>query len=116
MAVSSGCPHRCRSSSTCGALAAKLGRARRQRTGGGDNTPRRSAAAYRHAFDRHDNYFDVLGVPPIAGRTFLQGEEDRAPVVVITRQFWVNRLLSDPNAVGRTLTLDSRPYRGRRRG
>jgi putative ABC transport system permease protein len=57
-----------------------------------------------------DNYFDVLGVPPIAGRTFLQGEEDRAPVVVITRQFWVNRLLSDPNAVGRTLTLDSRPY------
>jgi hypothetical protein len=29
---------------------------------------------------------------------------------VITRQFWVNRLLSDPNAVGRTLTLDSRPY------
>src|SRR5262245_41444063 len=46
-----------------------------------------------------DNYFDVLGVPPIAGRTFLQGEEDRAPVVVITRQFWVNRLQSDPNAV-----------------
>jgi putative ABC transport system permease protein len=57
-----------------------------------------------------DNYFDVLGVPPIAGRTFLQGEEDRAPVVVITRQFWVNRLQSDPNAVGRTLTFDSRPY------
>src|SRR5262247_63197 len=57
-----------------------------------------------------DNYFDVLGVPPIAGRTFLQGEEDRAPVVVITRQFWANRLLSDPNAVGRTLTFDSRPY------
>jgi hypothetical protein len=22
-----------------------------------------------------DNYFDVLGVPPIAGRTFLEGEE-----------------------------------------
>ena len=39
-----------------------------------------------------DNYFDVLGVPPIAGRTFLQGEEERVPVVVITRQFWVNRL------------------------
>src|SRR6185295_5760878 len=57
-----------------------------------------------------DNYFDVLGVPPIVGRTFLQGEEDRAPVVVITRQFWVNRLLSDPNAVGRTLIFDSGPY------
>src|SRR5499426_4031646 len=57
-----------------------------------------------------DNYFDVLGVPPIAGRTFLQGEEDRAPVVVITRQFWVNRLQSDPNAVGRALMFDSGPY------
>jgi putative ABC transport system permease protein len=57
-----------------------------------------------------DNYFDVLGVLPIAGRTFLRGEEDRAPVVVITRQFWVNRLQSDPNAVGRTLTFDARPY------
>jgi len=57
-----------------------------------------------------DNYFDVLGVSPIAGRTFLRGEEDRVPVVVITRQFWMNRLLSDPNAVGRTLTFDSRAY------
>jgi hypothetical protein len=57
-----------------------------------------------------DNYIDVLGVSPIAGRRFLRGEEDRAPVVVITRQFWGNRLLSDPNAVGRTLTFDSRAY------
>jgi putative ABC transport system permease protein len=57
-----------------------------------------------------DNYFEVLGVPPIAGRTFRPGEEDRAPVVVITRQFWVNRLQSDPNAVGRTVTFDSGPY------
>src|SRR5262245_16273518 len=57
-----------------------------------------------------DNYFDVLGVTPIAGRTFLRGEEDRVPVVVITRQFWVNRLQSDPNAVGRTLTFDSGSY------
>src|SRR5262245_4222884 len=51
-----------------------------------------------------DNYFDVLGVPPLAGRTFLHGEEDRAPVVVIARQFWMTRLDSDPHAVGRTLT------------
>src|SRR5262245_20088886 len=71
----------------------------------GDQQPQRVIASIVT-----DNYFDVLGVTPIAGRTFLQGEEDRAPVVVITRQFWANRLLSDPNAVGRTVTFDSRPY------
>src|SRR5262245_63038445 len=73
-------------------------------TGGADQPQRVIASIVT------DNYFDVLGVPPIAGRTFLRGEEDRVPVAVITRQFWVNRLQSDPNAVGRTLTFDSRPY------
>src|SRR5262249_12907560 len=57
-----------------------------------------------------DNFFDVLGLPPITGRTFFTGEQDRAAVVVITRQFWMNRFRSDPNAVGQTLTFDSRPY------
>src|SRR5262249_59732344 len=57
-----------------------------------------------------DNFFDVLGLPPITGRTFFTGEQDRAAVVVITRQFWMNRFRSDPNAVGQTVTVDSRPY------
>ena len=52
------------------------------------------------------NYFDVLGVRPIRGRTFLPAEEDTADVAIITEQFWRNRLGSDPNVVGRTITLD----------
>ncbi|HMG04735.1 MAG TPA: ABC transporter permease [Chthoniobacterales bacterium] len=52
------------------------------------------------------NYFDVLGLPAVRGRTFLPGEEEGADVAVITERFWKARLGSDPNVVGRALTLD----------
>jgi predicted permease len=52
------------------------------------------------------NYFDVLGLQALRGRTFLPGEEEGADVAVITERFWKARLGSDPNVVGRALTLD----------
>src|SRR3977135_3752550 len=52
------------------------------------------------------NYFDVLGLRAIRGRTFLPEEEEGADVAVITERFWKARLGSDPNVVGRALTLD----------
>ena len=52
------------------------------------------------------NYFDVLGLPAVRGRTFLPEEEEGADVAVITERFWKARLGSDPNVVGRALTLD----------
>src|ERR1700719_2179765 len=52
------------------------------------------------------NYFDVLGLRPIRGRTFLPQEEEGADVAVITERFWKSRLGGDPNVVGRGLTLD----------
>jgi predicted permease len=53
------------------------------------------------------NYFDLLGVQPLFGRTFLPGEEEGGtPVAIVTRRFWLNRLQSDPAAVGRAITLD----------
>ena len=52
------------------------------------------------------NYFDVLGLRPVRGRTFLPEEEEGADVAVITERFWKARLGSDPNVVGRALTLD----------
>jgi predicted permease len=52
------------------------------------------------------NYFDVLGVRPILGRTFLPEEEEGADVAIVTEQFWRNRLGSDPNVLGRAITLD----------
>jgi predicted permease len=58
------------------------------------------------AFRATANYFDVLGVRPILGRNFLPNEEEGADVALITENFWRKRLGSDPNVVGRAITLD----------
>ncbi len=52
------------------------------------------------------NYFDVLGLRATQGRTFRPEEEEGADVAVITERFWKARLGSDPNVIGRALTLD----------
>ncbi len=52
------------------------------------------------------NWFDVLGLRPVRGRTFLLEEEEGADVAIVTDRFWKARLGSDPNVIGRTLTLD----------
>ena len=52
------------------------------------------------------NYFEMLGVRPIRGRNFRAEEEMNADVAVITETFWRSRLNSDPNVIGRHLTLN----------
>ncbi len=52
------------------------------------------------------NYFDVLGVHPIMGRTFLPQEEEGADVALVSEKFWRQRLGGDPNVLGRSITLD----------
>ena len=52
------------------------------------------------------NYFDVLGVPPIMGRTFTPQEEEGADVAIVSEKFWRSRLGGDPNVLGRSVTLD----------
>src|SRR5438552_10432023 len=52
------------------------------------------------------NWFDVLGVRPIRGRTFLPQEEEGADAAVITDRFWKARLGGDANVIGRGLVLD----------
>src|SRR5919201_1516165 len=56
------------------------------------------------------NYFDLLGVRPIRGRTFRPQEEDKADVALVTEAFWQKRLGSDPNVIGRSVTLDGTPH------
>jgi putative ABC transport system permease protein len=53
------------------------------------------------------NFFSVLEVAPIRGRTFTQ-DEDRtdAPVVVISYGLWQRRYGGDPAIVGKTITMD----------
>ncbi len=56
--------------------------------------------------------FSLLGVNAILGRTFLS-EEDRAggaPVVVLGYGLWQRRFGGVRDILGRSITLDSRPY------
>src|SRR6266403_1591817 len=56
------------------------------------------------------NYFDVLGVRPIRGRTFLPNEEETADVAMVTENFWRKRMGGDPDVVGRSITLGGSPH------
>jgi predicted permease len=55
------------------------------------------------------NYFDLLGIHPILGRTFLPEEETKGDVVMVTENFWRKRLNSDSSVLGRNITLNGVP-------
>jgi predicted permease len=56
-------------------------------------------------------FFDVLGVTPIAGRTFTADDNTRrASVAVISEPFWRTRFGGDPTVVGREIRFDGIPY------
>ncbi len=57
--------------------------------------------------------FSILGVPPALGALFSPAEDHYpAPraVVVLSYAYWQRRFGGDPNILGRTFTLDNRPY------
>ncbi len=59
------------------------------------------------------NYFDVLGVEPQLGRTFLPEEDETEgshPVIVVSHGLWQRRLGGDPSAVGKTLRVSGVEY------
>jgi predicted permease len=59
------------------------------------------------------NYFDVLGPPLAAGRTFLPDEDEQLgahPVVVLSYGLWVRRFGGDPAVVGTSLTLNGQSF------
>jgi putative ABC transport system permease protein len=54
------------------------------------------------------NFFDALGVRPIAGRVFTVNDADRLrthPGVLLGYGFWQREFAGDPNVVGRQITL-----------
>src|SRR2546428_516021 len=59
------------------------------------------------------DYFPVLGIGARVGRTFL-AEEDATPathwVALLGHGLWQRRFGGDPTLVGKTITLDTRPY------
>ena len=54
-------------------------------------------------------FFDVLGVTPIAGRTFVASDAVEPNSVVLSEGFWRRRFGADPSLVGRSITIAGRP-------
>jgi len=58
------------------------------------------------------NAFDVLGARPLAGRTFVAGEDGPggADVLVLGWGLWQRRYAGDPGVVGRTVRVNGVPH------
>jgi hypothetical protein len=57
-------------------------------------------------------YFPLLRVTALRGRTFAAGDDDAAgqrPVVVIGHDFWQRRFAGDSNVIGRTVSVNGAP-------
>jgi predicted permease len=62
------------------------------------------------AYIASGNYFDVLGVKAILGRTIsMNDDEDAVPVVVISHGFWVRRFGRDPAVLGKVIQANNAP-------
>jgi predicted permease len=78
-------------------------------TAGGYTLTGMGDAAYLNGSAVTANYFQLLGVTPIAGRLFLPKEEMKADVCLVSERFWRRRLAQDEKAVGRSITLNGVP-------
>ena len=70
-----------------------------------------------------EDFFEVLGTPPAIGRAFYPEEVTNAAyrsstvsldgtrVVVVSHDFWNQRLGADPSVVGQTISLGGEPWR-----
>jgi predicted permease len=57
------------------------------------------------------NYFDVLGVPAVLGRTFsLDEERSAAPVTVLNYRLWQRRFGGDGSVIGRQIRLNGAQF------
>jgi putative ABC transport system permease protein len=55
--------------------------------------------------------WNVLGVPPMLGRGFTEGEDDKAArVVVISHGLWQRRFGGSPGVIGRKISLNDEPH------
>jgi len=58
------------------------------------------------------DFFSILGVKPVIGRSFDSADDQRgaAPVAMISAGFWKRKLSGTPDVVGKNLTLDGKAY------
>jgi hypothetical protein len=59
-----------------------------------------------------DNFFDVFGIKPVLGRTFLAGEEQTGKdnVAVLSYRVWQTQFGGERDILGKVARLDGSPY------
>ncbi len=59
-----------------------------------------------------EEFFEVMGVSPLLGRSFSPDENipGRADVVLLSHDLWVRRFGGDPKLIGTTIGLEGKPY------
>lgn len=80
--------------------------------GGGVTLTQGSQAIYLHAVRGSDNFFDVYGVRPILGRTFLPGEDQAGKnnVVILSYEIWQQQFGARKSILEQSVHLDGTPY------
>jgi len=70
---------------------------------GEEGPPERFRGAFLSA-----NALDLVGVPPLLGRVFRDGEDEPGspPLLVISYRVWQNRFAGDPSVVGRNVRVN----------
>ena len=58
------------------------------------------------------NFFALLGVEPLLGRTWAAGEDQKGKddVAILSYGLWQSRFAGDPHAVGQSIELNARKY------
>lgn len=58
------------------------------------------------------NFFDLLGVRPLLGRTFLPSDDVKGAdaVLVLSHKYWQRSHGGDPNIVGRVFSMNDKPH------
>jgi putative ABC transport system permease protein len=58
------------------------------------------------------NYFDLFGVKPLLGRTFLPDDDTLGapPVLILSYDYWKSNFASDPDIVGKTFEMNDKVH------
>jgi macrolide transport system ATP-binding/permease protein len=75
--------------------------------------PTASNAEFAATFIVSENYFSVLGVAPLRGRTFesiASSELAASPSVLISENYWQKRFAGDPTVLGKTIRLNGASF------
>jgi len=58
------------------------------------------------------NFFDVLGVRPLLGRTFVAGDEayGSGAVLILSYKYWQSHQRGDPAIIGKIFQMNDRPH------